>query len=409
MGFGEGLFVEDFGDGGGAEAVGLGEGGAEEWAAVVVEGFGDAVAFGIDEVVGHVAGFAGDGFNGDEFVVDAVVEDRAADDDGAVDVVPHGVLDGFFADFAGFVGIALGADSHEATLEVAEGVRADAFDAEAFFDFLDEQVAEGTGAGELEVAVGVAFFAHEAGDHGDAIGIGDAFGDGDGAEAVLFVDAVDVGEEVFDDEVAFGDVDEVWAVIDVFAGECGGCGEESGVATHDDADVDALEGAVVEVDAHEGLGDVAGCGSEAGAVVVFHEIVVDRLGDVDGAEFVVCGLCLFVDDADGVRGVVAADVEEVADVVGLHDFEHAGAVFFVGFVAGGEEAGGRGIGDLLEVVGGFACEIDEVFLDDSADAVDGSVDGGDLAEFAGFEGDADDALVDDRGGTAALGDEDFSN
>jgi hypothetical protein len=40
--------------------------------------------------------------------------------------------------------------------------------------------------------------------------------------------------------------------------------------------------------------------------------------------------------------------------------------------------------------------------------VDGTVNRCDLAEFAGFEGDADDALVDDGGGAAALGDEYFS-
>lgn len=94
--------------------------------------------------------------------------------------------------------------------------------------------------------------------------------------------------------------------------------------------------------------------------------------------------------------------------MGLHDFEHAGAVFLVGFVAGGEESGGGGAGDLFEVVSGFAGEVDEVLVDDSVDAVDGSVNGGDLGEFAGFQGDADDALIDDRGGAAALGDEDFS-
>jgi hypothetical protein len=40
--------------------------------------------------------------------------------------------------------------------------------------------------------------------------------------------------------------------------------------------------------------------------------------------------------------------------------------------------------------------------------VDGTVNRCDLAEFAGLEGDADDALVDDGGGAAALGDEYFS-
>ncbi len=401
--------VEDFRDGGGAEAVGFGHVGAEEGAAVVEEVLGDAIGFGVDEVVGHVAGFPCYFGDVNEFVIDGVVEDGAFDGDGAVDVVPHGELDGFFTDFAGLAGVAVGLDAHEGALEVSEGVGADAFDFEAVADGVCEEVAEGAGAGELDVSVGVAFFfSEEFDDHGCAVGVGDAFRDGDGAHAVFGIDAIDIGEELLGFEVAFGEVDEVWAVVEVFLGEGGGGGEEAGVAAHDTADINALEGAVVEVDALECLGDESSCGAEAGAVVVFHEVVVDGFGDVDGAEFVVGRLGLFVNDADGVRGVVSADVEEVADVVGFHDLEHAGAVFFVGFVAGGEEAGGGGACDLFEVVCGFAGEIDEVFVDDSGDAVDGAVDGGDLGEFAGFEGDADDALVDDWGGAAALGDENFS-
>ena len=85
-----------------------------------------------------------------------------------------------------------------------------------------------------------------------------------------------------------------------------------------------------------------------------------------------------------------------------------GAVFLVRLVAGGKQAGGRGVGDLFEVVGGLAGEIEEVLPDDSADAVDRPVNGGHLAELAGFQRDAHDALVDHVGGAATLGDEDFS-
>lgn len=70
--------------------------------------------------------------------------------------------------------------------------------------------------------------------------------------------------------------------------------------------------------------------------------------------------------------------------MGHHDLEHAGAVVFVWLVAGGEEAGGGGAGDFFEVVCGFSGEVDKFFVDDARDAVDGSVDGGDLGEFPGF-------------------------
>ena len=180
------------------------------------------------------------------------------------------------------------------------------------------------------------------------------------------------------------------------------------MAAHHDTDVDALERAVVEVHAGEGLCDEAGCRAKARAVIVFHQIVVDRLGNVDRTQFVVCLLCLLVDDADGIGRIITSDIEEVTNVVGLHDLEHAGAVFFIGFVASRKESRRWRIGDLLEVVCGLAREVDEVFLDDSAHSVDGPVNRGDLGKFAGFEGDADDALVDDGCGATTLGDQYFS-
>ena len=44
---------------------------------------------------------------GYEAVGDAVIEDGAADDHGAIDVIPHGVLDGDLAELAGLVGVAV--------------------------------------------------------------------------------------------------------------------------------------------------------------------------------------------------------------------------------------------------------------------------------------------------------------
>ena len=330
--------VEDFWHHRRAQAVGLREVRTEQRAAVVEEVLGDAIGIGVDEIVGHVAGFAGDLFDRHEFVIDAVVEDWAADRDRAVDIVPHGVLDCLFADLAGLVGVAIGTASDEATLKVSVGVGANALELEAVLDRLREQVAEGAGAGELEVAVGIALFTHQFGDHRIAVLVGNSFRNSDRAHSKLRVHTVDISEEFLGIEGALRHIDEVRTIVVVLATEGGSSGEEAGVTAHHDTDVDALERAVVEVDAGECLSDETGCGAEARAVVVFHQVVVDRLGNVDRAQFVVCLLRLFVDDTDGVGRVVATDIEEVADVVGLHDLEHAGAVFLIGLVAGREES-----------------------------------------------------------------------
>lgn len=192
-------------------------------------------------------------------------------------------------------------DADEGALEVAEGVCADAFDVEAIADTLGEEITECTAAGELDVSVGVPFFlAEEFDDHGGAVGIGYALGDGDCAAAVFCEYAIHVFEELFGFEVTLGDVDEVGPVVEVFLGKGGGCGEEAGVAAHDAAYVNAFEGAVIEVGTHECLGDET-CGrAKAGAVVVFHEVVVDGFWDMDGAQIVALGPGLFINDADGI-------------------------------------------------------------------------------------------------------------
>lgn len=375
-----------------------------------MECLGDAVAFCVDELVWHVLGLAS--YFGDvhEFVVHTVVEHRALDGYGAVNIVPHGELDGLFTHFTGFTGVAVRNYSHKGALEVAEGVRPDPLDTQAIADRVGEQVTQGTRAGKLDVAVGVTLFlAEQLGDHRSAFCIGDSFGNGDGDEAVLLVNAVHIRQELVRIKGTLRQVNEVRTVIHILTGQCGGCGEEACMTAHYNADIDAAQRTVVQIHSSECLADEASGRAEARAVVVLLKVIVDGLRNVDGAQVVVRSFCLLVHDADGVRGIVTADVEEIADVVGLHDLEHAGAVFFIRFITSGKEARGRSACHLLQVVGRFAGQIDEVFVNDAAYAVNRSIDGGHLAELAGFESNADDALVDHRGWATTLGDKNFSD
>jgi hypothetical protein len=89
--------------------------------------------------------------------------------------------------------------------------------------------------------------------------------------------------------------------------------------------------------------------------------------------------------------------------VRLHHPEYLQAVFPVGLVARRTQGGGRGGGDQLQIGRRFSRQIDQVFIDDAANAVDRAIDLFDPVEFAGFEDGAGQRLVDDRGGAAALG------
>jgi len=89
--------------------------------------------------------------------------------------------------------------------------------------------------------------------------------------------------------------------------------------------------------------------------------------------------------------------------VRLHHPEYLQAVFPVGLVARRTQGRrGRG-GDQLQIGCRFSGQVDQVLIDDAANAMDRAIEFFDRGEFAGFENGAGQRLVDDRGGAAALG------
>ena len=216
-----------------------------------------------------------------------------------------------------------------------------------------------------------------------------------------------VGQELVDDEGALGQVDQMRAVVGIFARERRGRGEEAGVPAHDDRDIDAFQRRIVEIGAREGLGDEARRGRKARRMIEADEIVVDRLGDMDRAEPMAGFLRLLGDDAHRVGGIVAADVEERVDLVRLQDLEDLLAIFEVGLVAGRAERGGGRRGDRLEIGGRLLPEIDEIVVDDAAHAVQRAIDMADVGKPPRLERHAGQRLVDHRRRAASLGDEDL--
>jgi hypothetical protein len=69
-------------------------------------------------------------------------------------------------------------------------------------------------------------------------------------------------------------------------------------------------------------------------VIEADEIIVDRFGHMDRAEFVPLLARLACDNANRVGRIIAADVEEIADVMRLEDFENLLAIFEVRLVPG---------------------------------------------------------------------------
>ena len=121
----------------------------------------------------------------------------------------------------------------------------------------------------------------------------------------------------------FGQADHVHALAVVALGQSGGSGQPAGVAAHDlhHGDVlGAVNGGVTDDLLHHHA-DVLGSRAVAGGVVGDHQVVVDGLGHAHKADVALDACAVICQLADGVHGVVAADVEEVADVQLLQDGE----------------------------------------------------------------------------------------
>ena len=88
------------------------------------------------------------------------------------------------------------------------------------------------------------------------------------------------------------------------------------MTTHDDVDLDPRKRTIVEAVTEKGTGDKACCGTKSGGVVIENQIVVDGFGNVESAQLITGLLGHFGNDATGISAVIAADVEEVADVPG---------------------------------------------------------------------------------------------
>ena len=89
------------------------------------------------------------------------------------------------------------------------------------------------------------------------------------------------------------------------------------------------------------------------------------------------------DDAHRVGGIVAADVEERIDVVRLQDLEDLLAILAGRACRAWSPAPTAGVAATsFQVVGGFLRQIDEVFVDDAAHAMQRAIHVADVAELA---------------------------
>src|SRR5208282_2471145 len=110
-------------------------------------------------------------------------------------------------------------------------------------------------------------------------------------------------------------------VVGFAFGKNSGGGDPARAASHDldDATGTVISGHAADVggDFHDGAGVVLGNGAKAGAMISVRQIVINCFGDADDAHFMAAAEGFLMKFIGGVLRIVAADIEEIANVVGL--------------------------------------------------------------------------------------------
>ena len=238
-----------------------------------------------------------------------------------------------------------------------------------------------------------------------AVGAVDALTHADDAAAVALHGAGHVLEERVHVEHALGHVDQVRARALVMTREGGGGGEPARVASHDHVDLHAGQAAVVHVVALVGERHEARSRAEARAVVGLHQVVVHGLGHVDDLQLLAASASRVEQEERRLRRVVAPDVEQEANVVGVEGLDDALGLLGGRLLAHGAQGRTRRRRDPVELRRILLGEVDEVALEDALHAVQGAVHAADARIRDGRLEDADEALVDDGRGATGLSDE----
>ena len=226
--------------------------------------------------------------------------------------------------------------------------------------------------------------------------------------AVGLINLIDVGKELIHIEITFGEVHEIRAGAKV-RGQRSACRKPARVTTHDlhDSDHAVVVNSRVLIDLHAARCDIFCRAAEAGAVIRAVKVVIDGLGDAHDAALIADGLHVTADLCAGVHGIVAAVIEEIADVVLLEYLKDAliiGVIIFRSryFITAGAKLGGRSVQQKLKFCRILFIHDEKLVVENANYTVRRTVDLGDVLGFKRSLDNAVRAGVDNRSRSARL-------
>ena len=275
---------------------------------------------------------------------------------------------------------------------------------------LDDLCQDRGQATHLSVAEAIGLFHLGLGDKA-AVGVVYALGYCHQAVAFFGVDTLDIVNKLRHIKVRLRQIDEVRAGA-VFTGQSGGGGQPASMAAHNlhNHHHTGVIHMGVQIHLHKGGGNVLGGRGVAGAVVRAVKVVVDGLGHAHDPALIAHRLHVLVDFVAGVHGVVAAVIEEVADIVFLENLQDALEIRVVHggvgqLIAAGAQGGGGGVFQQTQLLGVLLAHVKQPVIQHTLDAVLRAQHPGDNAAFQRCVNNAVGAGVDNGCRPAGLADD----
>ena len=176
----------------------------------------------------------------------------------------------------------------------------------------------------------------------------------------------------------------------------GGGGQKAGMPAHDHVNLDTRQRPVVAVAAHDGTSDKLGGTAEAGGMVVFEQVVINRLWDMETAARVIDLAGMLVDDMGRFGRIVPANVKEITNIVFQHNAENLEAFLVGGFLAHTAQGRGWRRRNRFQVGLGFLAQVYHVLIQHALDSMQGAINTLDFLVPLGFLDGAYQAPVDDH-------------
>ena len=181
--------------------------------------------------------------------------------------------------------------------------------------------------------MGIFFHAiYQFGHDRNAILILNAFRNSNYTTANPVIGLFDIQQELFNVKSAFRQINQMRPVRWIFLGNRCSSRQKPGMPAHDHTDVDSRQRPIIQVGANKRLRHKPRGRTVTWCMVVQNQIIINGFGDVNGTEIILGTFRLFIDNADRIRRIIAADIKEISDVMRPHHFKHRMTVFFIRFI-----------------------------------------------------------------------------